>query len=76
MTKSVFVQFQACTINGNDKICDGVYFSKASGLNYRFFSGFCDRICLYFKPATKSVFSKFQTFTMNSNDRVCDAVYF
>ena len=60
VTEFILVKLQAFTMNGND----------------RYFSGFCDRICLYFKAATKSVFSKFQAFTMNSNDRVCDAVYF
>ena len=29
-----FVKFQAFSINGNDKIFDGVYFSEASGLYY------------------------------------------
>ena len=28
------VKFQAFTINGNDRICDGVYFIKVSGLYY------------------------------------------
>ena len=43
VTESVFnsklrtlflVKFQAFAINVNDRICDGVYFSKASGLSY------------------------------------------
>ena len=44
LTKSVFslklwqtlflVKFQTFTMNVNDRICDGIYFSKASGLYY------------------------------------------
>ena len=59
-TESILVQLQAFTMNGND----------------RFFSGFCDRMCLQFKVVTKSVLVTFQTFIMNGNDGVCDGVCF
>ena len=32
--QSLFLKFQAFSIDGNHRICDGVYFSKASGLYY------------------------------------------
>ena len=49
--QSLFLlKFQAFTINGNDRIRDGVYFSKASGPYYEWqwaiFHGFSDKICL------------------------------
>ena len=42
VTESILVKLQVFTMNGND----------------RFFSGFCDRVCLQFKAVKKSVFSK------------------